>query len=149
MSLSNKDLVQYLYQKVWNERKLELAEQLISRSHGLHVPVSSGSAVGPEAYKREVKRYLTAFPDLRWSVEELVSEKDKLVAAWTMSGTHKGEFLGLAPTNRKVSLSGITIHQIANGKILDSYALWDILGLFQQLGVPVPVKMDNWAVSAQ
>jgi predicted ester cyclase len=78
--------------------------------------------------------YLAAFPDLRIAVEDTVAEKDKLVTSWTISGTHKGEFMGVRPTNRKVSVEGITMHYLGNGKIIDSYVSWDALGLLRQLG---------------
>jgi steroid delta-isomerase-like uncharacterized protein len=149
MSVSNKDVIRRLYQEVWNEQKLEVADQLISMSHALNDPTIFGASVGPEAYKRQVKRFIAAFPDLRFAVEEYVSEKDKVVAAWCVTGTHKGEFLGLAPTGKKISLSGITIHQVANGKILDSYAIWEVLSLLHQIDVALPVHFDQWAASAR
>jgi len=149
MPISNKDVVLRLYREVWNERKIELVDQLISKSHALNDPSVSGAAVGPEAYKRQVKRFLAAFPDLRFDVEETINEKDKLVAAWTISGTHQGEFYGVAATGKRVSVNGITINQIANGKIIESTVVWDGLGLLQQLGVPLPVKGEGQAASGR
>ena len=108
----------------------------------------TGRGVGPSVYRKEVERFLAAFPDLKFTVYETISDKDKLVVSWTITGTHKGLFLGIAPTNKKVSMNGITIHQVADGKILESTAVWDTLGLVQQLGVALPVKMDM-AVSAR
>lgn len=138
MAISNRDVVLRLYREVWNGRKIELMDQLIAKSHALNDPTISGSAVGPQVYKRQVERFLTGFPDLRFEVEETVSENDKLVASWTFSGTHQGEFFGMAATNKKVTVSGITIHQIANGKIIESTAVWDGIGLLQQLGIALP-----------
>jgi len=57
--------------------------------------------------------------------EDTIAEEDKVVACWTISGTQGGEYLGIPATNKKVSVDGITIHHIANGKIMDSYSNWD------------------------
>jgi len=135
MLIDAKAIVRRLYEEVWNKRKLEVVSDLFSPSHALHISDFSGSSVGPEAYKIQVAMFLAAFPDLRFTVEDTVAEKDKLVASWTISGTHKGEFMEIRPTNKKVSIEGITIHYIANGKIIDSNISWDALGLMRQLGV--------------
>jgi|SRR6516162_9196646 steroid delta-isomerase-like uncharacterized protein len=149
MSASNKDVIRRLYQQVWNERKLEVLDQLISKTHALSDTMTVGASVGPEVYKRNVKRFVTAFPDLHFTVEDYVTEKDKVVASWSVTGTHKGEFIGIAPTGKKICLSGITIHQLADGKILDSFAIWDALGLLQQMDIALPVHLEKWAASAR
>jgi steroid delta-isomerase-like uncharacterized protein len=139
MPIDSRAIVRRLYEEAWNRRKLELVSDLISPSHALHDNNSSGSSVGPEAYKALMALYLAAFPDLRFTVEDTVAEKDKVAASWSISGTHKGEFWGVRPTNKKISMDGITIHHIANGKIIDSYISFDALGLMRQLGV-VPAR---------
>jgi steroid delta-isomerase-like uncharacterized protein len=136
MTGDSKAIVRTLYDEVWNKRRLELVDEIISTSHALHDPNVSGSAVGPEAYKRQVTRFIMAFPDLRFSIEDIVVEKEKVAVAWSITGTHKGEFLGIAPTNKRVSVEGITISHIADGKIMDSYISWDALGMIHQLGAP-------------
>src|SRR5467141_1597213 len=135
MSAENKAIVRRLYEEVWNERKLEVVNELISPSHALQGPNIFGSSIGPEAYKRQVSRFLEGYPDLRWTIENTIAEEDKVVACWTISGTHKGDYMGVPATNKKISVEGITIHHITNGKIMDSYVSWDIWGMMQQLGV--------------
>lgn len=135
MSAANKNIVRRLYDEVWNERKVEVINEIISPSHALHAPNISGSSIGPEAYKRNVLLFLTGYPDLHWTIEDTIAENDKVVACWTISGTHKGDYMGIPATNKKVSVDGITIHHIAHGKIMDSYSNWDVLGMMQQLGV--------------
>jgi len=93
---------------------------VIAKSHALGDPTLSGGAVGPEAYRRQGERLLKGMPDLKFNIDETVSEKDKLAVAWTITGTHRGELLGIPATNKKLTVSGITIHQIADGKILES-----------------------------
>jgi steroid delta-isomerase-like uncharacterized protein len=135
MSTENKTIVRRLYEEVWNKRKLEVVDELISPSHALQDPIPSGSQVGPELYKRRVVEFTTGFPDICLTIEDTIAEKEKIVVSWIFSGTHKGEFLEIPATGKKVSVEGITIHHIRNGKILDSCARWDALGLMRQLGV--------------
>jgi steroid delta-isomerase-like uncharacterized protein len=147
MALDSKTIVKRLYGEVWNKRKLELVSDLFSPSHALRDNNSPGSSVGPEAYKMQVAMYVAAFPDLRITVEDTVAEKDKFVAAWTISGTHKGEIMGIRPTNRKISVEGITIHYLANGKIIDSSISWDALGLLRQLCVSPVLAQQRGAAA--
>src|SRR5258708_26107903 len=78
---------------------------------------------------------------MRFTVEDMLVENDKVAVGWTISGTHKGEFRGISPTGRKVSVEGITINHIADGKIMDSYVSWDALGLLQQQAQCVPADV--------
>ncbi len=135
MLADNKAIIRRLYEELWNKRKLELVNELISPSHALHGPSASGSSIGPEAYKRQVLHFLAGYSDLHFTIEDTIAEKDKVVACWTLSGTHRGDYMGIPATNKKVSVDGITIHHIADGKIMDSYSNWDALGMMQQLGV--------------
>ena len=139
---SHNEVFGRLYHSVWNERRLEFIDKIIAKSQALGDPTLSGGAVGPAAYRRRVERFLKGLPDLRFNIDETVSEKDKLVVAWTLTRTHCGEFLGIPATNKKISVSGITINQIADGKILESTVLWDVVSLTQQLGIAVPLKLD-------
>jgi steroid delta-isomerase-like uncharacterized protein len=135
MSADNKAIVRRLYEEVWNKRKFEVIDEIISPSHALQASNIFGSSIGPEAYKRNALLFFAGYPDLHWTIEDTIAEKDKVVACWTISGTHKGDYLGVPATNKKVSVEGITIHHITNGKIMDSYVSWDIWGMMQQLGV--------------
>src|SRR5437867_13274656 len=105
----NKAIIRQLYEEVWNKRRLELVDEIISPSHALHDPNATGSAVGPEAYKRLVTRFITAFPDLRFIIEDSFGENEKLAIAWTISGTHMGDLMGIPATTRKVSVDEFTI----------------------------------------
>ena len=146
MPSDNQAMIRRLYDEVWNNRKLSALDELLSPSHALHGPNFSGSSIGPEAYKLQVAQFVRAFPDLRWEIEETISENDKVAVVWTFTGTHKGEYRGVAATNKKVSVDGITIHHIIDGKIMDSYANWDTWGMMKQFGVvPALGKPQNAA----
>jgi steroid delta-isomerase-like uncharacterized protein len=139
MPTDNKAIVRRLYEEVWNKRRLEVVDELISPSHALSDPLASDSQVGPKMYKQRVLELTKSFLDLHFTIEDMIAEKGKVVASWTFSATHKGEFMEIPATGKKVSVEGITIHHITNGKILDSYARWDALGLLRQLGQTSPL----------
>ena len=139
MPTDNKSLVRRLYEEVWNMRNLEVARELISPSHGVQVMDAANSGIGPEAYARIVTEFVRGFPDLKFTVLDIIAENDKVVALWNISGTHQGEFRGIAATGKKMSVDGITISQLANGKIMDSYVSWDMWGMILQLGAVPPL----------
>jgi steroid delta-isomerase-like uncharacterized protein len=149
ISQAHKELFGRLYHSIWNERRLEFIEHVIAETHAISDPTVAGGAVGPAAYRRQVERFLTGLPDLHFEVDDTITEKDKLVVYWTITGTHGGEFLGVPPTNKKVSFSGITINQIRNGKIIESTVIWDGLGLLEQFGIELPVRYEMLAGSAR
>jgi len=149
VSAAHKELFGRLYHSIWNERRMEFIPLVIADTHALGDPTVSGRGVGPESYQRQVERFLTGLPDLRFDVEETISEGEKLVVSWTITGTHRGEFLGVPPTNRRVVFSGITINQIRNGKIIESTVIWDGLGLLEQFGIEMPVRYEMLAASGR
>ncbi len=83
--------------------------------------------------------FFTGFPDFRLEVEDLLAEADRVAARWTFRGTHRGEFLGIAPTGRRVSISAVEVNRVAGGKVTEHWVVLDQLGLLQQPGaIPVP-----------
>jgi predicted ester cyclase len=89
-----------------------------------------------------VERFLAGLPDLKFNADDIISEGEKLVVYWTITGTHRGEFLGVPLTNKRVAFSGITIHLIAEGKILESTVIWDRLGFMKQFGIELPGEYE-------
>ncbi len=148
VSAAHKELFGRLYHSIWNERRMEYIPLVIAETHALGDPTVAGGAVGPTAYRRQVERFVAGLPDLRFIVDETISEGDKLVVSWTVTGTHRGEFLGVPATNKRVSFSGITINQIREGKIIESTVIWDGLGLLEQFGIALPVRYEMLAASA-
>src|SRR5258708_14037248 len=120
----NKAIVRRLYEEVWNKRKLEIISEVISPSHALQAPNISGSSVGPEAYKRQILLFLAGYSDLRFNIEDMIAEQDKVVACWTFSGTHRGDYRGIPAPNKKVSVAGMTIHHLAVGKSKAPFSNW-------------------------
>ena len=89
---------------------------------------------GIEAHNQFATMHRTAFPDLRFVAEDVIAEGDKVVERRTSSGTHQGELMGIPPTGRQTTGSGVSIFRVANGKVAEQWVNWDMLGLLQQLG---------------
>lgn len=147
MAADAKAVVRRLYEEAWNRRKLDILSEIIAASHALNDPHLSGSAIGPDAYKRVLTLFIAAFPDLRFVVEDFIVEKNKVVASWTITATNRREFRGIPPTNKKVSFDGVTIHHVSNGKIIESYVTLDYLTLMQQLGA-MPKHLERTMTAA-
>jgi steroid delta-isomerase-like uncharacterized protein len=90
---------------------------------------------GLKDFKQHTSEIYRAFPDFHFTVDDIVVEGDKVVTRWTLTGTHKGEFMGIPPTNKKVKVWAITIDRIAGGKFVEEWERLDTLGFMQQLGV--------------
>jgi steroid delta-isomerase-like uncharacterized protein len=97
-----------------------------------------GTGVFPDmdraGMKQMVPAFYTAFPDMRYTVEDLIAEGDKVVHRYSFRGTHQGDFMGVPATGKVVTYTGIYISRLAGGKIVEDWCSVDMLGLFQQLG---------------
>ena len=89
---------------------------------------------GREAFRKRVADFITAFPDLRCSIDDLVVDDDKVAVRWTLSGTHQGAFGPYPATNKQVTLTGIGLHRVANGQMVEAWGCFDTLGASLQLG---------------
>jgi predicted ester cyclase len=90
--------------------------------------------MGREGFKRQWRNWQAAFPDLHFEIEEMVAEGDTVVARWTLTGTHQGSFLGIAPTGRRIRIAGMSLDHLQDGMLVSGFDGWDNLGLRQQLG---------------
>ena len=113
---------------------LSTFDELISPQFVEHNP-APGQGSGPEGMKQLAAMFRIAFPDLQLTIEDLIAEGDKVVGRITARGTHRGEFLGAAPTNKVVTMQEIHIGRFSDGKMVEHWGLEDSLGLMQQLGL--------------
>ena len=134
---NNKALVQKWVNEVLNTRDVSEqspAYQLVAADFVGHFP-GPPAIEGLEAYRQFGSLYFSAFPDLQITPEDLIAEGDKVTMRYGWRGTHKGELMGIAPTGRQVTTSGISILRVANGKITEQWDNFDNLGMLQQIGV--------------
>ena len=127
----NKELARRFFEEVWNRGDEAGIDRYIAADAAGNDPTFGA---GREAFRRQWRQWRAAFPDLHFAVEDLVAEDDKVVTRWTLTGTHQGEFLGIAPTGRRVSVAGMSLDRIAAGQIAEGFDAWDELGLHRQLG---------------
>ena len=126
-------IVQHLFNDGLNRHDAEVITELYIDGV-YHLPLV-GELRG-EALRQFFTHLFAAFPDAQRTVEDqLTDEYQNVVTRWTVTGTHQGEFMGIAPTGKQITITGISIHRIAGGKIVEEWRQWDSLGLMQQLGV--------------
>jgi steroid delta-isomerase-like uncharacterized protein len=140
MSLDrNKTIIRRYFDEAWNQGRLDLLDEIIAPNYINHDPAVPGLPAGPQGLKPILAGFRAAFPDLHFTIEDLIAADDKVVTRWTMRGTHQGEFAGLAPTGQRVTTGGIQIERLVNGQIVEHWRKSDDLGLMQQLGAfPAP-----------
>jgi len=139
MSDANKTLVRRLFDEVWNQGHQQIADELFAQNYNHHDSSTPDLGRGPDSEKKRVTLYRNAFPDIRFTVEDLIAEGESVTARWSCHGTHKGELNGIAPTGRQFTISGISVARFTNGKMIEGYVNWDALGMMQQLGVVAEV----------
>lgn len=131
-----KDLMRKFVDEVWNQGKLDVVDQLVAQGCVTHDPAAPGGVLtGPDGVKQLASMYRNAFPDTRFEINDLIAEGDKVAARLSASGTHKGALMGIAPTGKRVSITGQAITQFRDGKQVESWSSYDQLGMLQQLGV--------------
>ena len=147
MSEQNKNNVRRLFEEVWNQGHVPVADELFTPTYTHHDSSTPDVGRGPESEKKRVTLYRNAFPDIRFTIEDIIAEGETVVARWSCRGTHKGDLNGIAPTGKQFNITGVSIARFTNGKMFEGFVNWDALGLMQQLGV-VPELGKVKAVAA-
>jgi steroid delta-isomerase-like uncharacterized protein len=115
----------------WNNGDTAIADEIYADDYVRHADDTPGA--GREPVKGLVAAFRRAFPDLRLEVQDVISERDRVVVRWQGTGTHTGEFLGIAPTGRAGSLPGCDILRVENGRIAESWPFYDRLTMLEQM----------------
>src|SRR3712207_5743098 len=136
MSAENEALVRRYVEEVYDQRKLEVADELFASDFTLHDPDLPGGARGPEGIKNIVRTFVDAFPDLQVSLDDEMSSGEDVISRWTARGTHQGELMRIAPTGNRIDVTTLGIWRGRDGKISEAWLVFDALGMMQQLGVP-------------
>jgi steroid delta-isomerase-like uncharacterized protein len=128
----NKDLICRAFKEVYNQGNFDAVDEIYDKDFKSYTPPDM--LKGPESVKQYASMLRSAFPDLNLTIEDQIAEGDKVVTRFSIAGTHKGEYMGIVPTNKFITGTGITIHRIANGKAVESWDNFDALGMMQQMG---------------
>jgi steroid delta-isomerase-like uncharacterized protein len=121
-------------EEVINQGQFEAADELVEENF-VELDPFPGQQQGREGLKDVIRMMRIGFPDIHWTVEETIASGDKVVSRFKWTGTQRGEFLGIPATGRKVTVPGVVIDRLNDGKMADSRILMDTLGMMQQLGV--------------
>ncbi|WP_319506003.1 ester cyclase [uncultured Methanolobus sp.] len=127
----NKLVLQRFWAEIFNARDLDLIDELFAEGWTYH---GMQELHGGHELKHFLNVFFTAFPDLKANIEDLISEKDKVVSRASCTGTHKGELMGFAPTGKEIIAEVICISRLENGKIIEDWELVDMFGIFVQIG---------------
>jgi steroid delta-isomerase-like uncharacterized protein len=120
--------------EIWGSGELDKLDDLVAPDVVHHDPYDPHAADGLEGLKKSIALNRAAFPDMRITVEDQVAEGDKVTTRWTAVMTHQGELGGVAPTGKRVTMSGTTIERFDDGKVVESWRSMDTLGLLRQIG---------------
>jgi steroid delta-isomerase-like uncharacterized protein len=139
---SNKVILNRHFDEVLNHGQLGVIDEIYSKDYVLHAPVQTDGSVqehgetrGRDGLKRRVMLFRTAFPDIRFNIEDMLAEGDRVAVQYSFSGTHQGQFGDLGPTGRKVSVPGIMIAVVRDGRIESAFSAFDSGDMLHQLGV--------------
>ena len=132
----NEELVRRFVDEIVNGGNYDLAEELFAETYERHDPTMGevDGERGPAAFVGAVEPMRAAFPDLEMTVEHVIAADDTVAFRAIERGTHEGEFMGIEPTGAEVEVAGIAIHRIEDGKVAETWAVWDVFGLLTQLG---------------
>ena len=108
-------------------------DELLSKDYVYHV---GGQEVkGAQTFKQSADAtFFPVFPDVNYATDDMVAEGDKVAIRYIMTATHKGEFMGIAPTGKRITLTGAIFYHLADGKIMEALQYFDQLSMMQQLG---------------
>jgi steroid delta-isomerase-like uncharacterized protein len=129
----NKAIYRRYIQQVFNEGRVDLLNELLAPSYVFH-EAPPGTLPGAGGIKQVVSMFRAAFPDLEITIDDQIAEGDQVCSRATTCGTHQGEIFGIPATGKVVTMTGMTIVRIVDGRITDSWVKNDVMGLMNQLG---------------
>jgi len=124
-------IIKLYVEEILNKGNLYLADSIIGND--FVDPASSAGEKGSETLKHVISYFRSTFPDLKVTIDEMVTDKDKVAWKWTAVATHQGEIFGIPPSGKTVTFRGIIIDKIIDGKIVRRQGIWDRLNLKEQL----------------
>lgn len=135
MSDANKALVRAFYANVWNAHNPEATETYYASAFNDHNPAIPGQPGGAAGAKAVFGTFLAAFPDVHFTIDLQTAEGDVVATRWTASGTNSGSLFGAPPSGRAITITGIDIVRVSDGKIVERWGNFDLAGMLQQVGM--------------
>jgi predicted ester cyclase len=130
---TNKTTVRRLFEDGFNRERLDVIDEVVAADY-----VDATNARGPDAFKQVITRLRSAFPDIHYTLDDVLGDGDGVAVRWHWTGTHRGPFRGIAPTQHAVTNNGAAIFRVHDGKIVAASLETDRLGFLQAIGVVAP-----------
>lgn len=136
MSVANKVLVYRWYEEVWNKKRENAIDEMLSPDVTLYGLTDNPTEAlkGPDAFRKYWREMISVFPDVHVAVESTIGEEDKVAARCSLRATHTGEGFGLKPTGKRIHITGMRICTFRDTRVIEAWNNFDILAVYRQLG---------------
>ncbi|GAC1533543.1 MAG: ester cyclase [Herpetosiphon sp.] len=131
----NKALVRRWIEEGWNTGDLTIIDTVYAPDIVQHDPASPVAVTSSEGLRMYVSGFLSAFPDLHFSIDDLLAEDDKVLWRFTARGTHTGPLMDIPPSGKRATVTGMALFRLAHGKVAEVWVNIDTLGMLQSIGV--------------
>ena len=135
----NQTLVKQVFER-WNQKDETVYTELYSQDYSYFAPANNTEKLTREEEASFTKQIWSAFPDIKWNIEEMIASGNSVMIRWTVTATHEGEYLGLSPTGNKCESGGVWITHIKDGKLVEVREEVDVLGWMEQLGMELKIR---------
>ncbi|MGJ5813398.1 ester cyclase [Paludibaculum fermentans] len=146
---SNPEILARFIDECWNARNKSIGSQLLAPDYEHYMPGVDQPTVGPAAYQQLVDSFIAGFPDIHFDIDDVFGEGERVCLMWTASGTHKGVFSGLPPTDNFVTIHGVAVARIVEGKIKKIVSMFDNASFTNQLNAPPEKAAESWRATAR
>jgi steroid delta-isomerase-like uncharacterized protein len=139
MSTERKRILQTIIDEIWNKGNVEVIDKFYTpnfKNHHPNIPEVSDFA----SFKKWVVEVHKTLPDFHATIEDMIAEEDKIAVRWTVTGTQKGEFMGIPPTGKKVRFEGMTVYRFEGDKVAEMWWVSNEIAILRQLGVFPPKR---------
>ena len=145
----NKLIAQRFMDECWSRGNLNAVSELVADNCRYHDPVFPSLTSGAENIRNHIQTCRNGFPDLTFTLDDTIAERNEVVHHWTCTGTHKGQFLGMPPTNKKASVTGTSIARLEGSKIAEIWSNWNLMSLMEQLGIAMAPQTQSNTANAE
>jgi steroid delta-isomerase-like uncharacterized protein len=134
MATESVTFVRTWFEEIWNKGRLSAIDEMLADNAVMHGLGEAGSKLtGPAGFKPFVERLRGAFSDIEIRVEETIEERDLIASRWVATMRHTGPDLGVPPTGKQVTVTGMSIARLRDGKMVEAWNNWDMLSLMHQI----------------
>jgi steroid delta-isomerase-like uncharacterized protein len=133
---TNSELIRHWFEEVWNQGSEATIDELCANHCVGHGQTADGTPIqGPEHFKQFWHDFRDAFSAIHVEIHQTIEQGEMVIARWTLTASHTGPFMGMNPSGKRISTTGMSMQRVVDGQIVEAWDNWDQLGAFTQLGV--------------